>query len=57
MVPGCEDTLQLLSHTITLFMKVIIEAIITTPSLQLKFSQNIANGVWGELDSESSQEM
>lgn len=57
MVPGRADTLQLLSHTITLFMKVIIEAIITTPSLQLKFSQNIANGVWGELDSESSQEM
>lgn len=57
MVPGRADTLQLLSHTITLFMKDIIEAIITTPSLQLKFSQNIANGVWGELDSESSQGM
>lgn len=56
MVPGRADTLQLLSHTITLFMKGIIEAIIT-PSLQLKFSQNIANGVWGELDSESSQGM
>lgn len=57
MVPGCADTLQLLSHTVTLFMKDVIEAIITTPSSQLKFSQNIANGVWGEQDSESSQGM
>lgn len=50
MVPGCADTLQLLSHTVTLFMKDVIEAIKTTPSSQLKFSQNIANGVWGEQD-------
>lgn len=50
----CRHTTAHYSHTITLVMKDIIEAIITTPSSQLKFSPNIANGVWGELDSKTS---
>lgn len=51
----CRGTTACYSHTIMLVVKDITEAIITTPSLPLKFSQDIANDVLGDVDSKISQ--
>lgn len=51
----CRGTTAYYSHTIMLVVKDIREAIIITSFLPLKFSQDIANGVLGDVDSKTYQ--
>lgn len=53
----CRGTTAHYSHTIMMVVKDITEATIITPSLPLKFSQDIANGGLGAVDSKISQGM